>query len=386
MTGEHWDSIVVGAGVFGAWTAERLRTAGQRVLLLDAAGPANARAASGGESRLIRGCYGGDAIYTRMAHDSLPEWRALSADAGLPIFHPAGVLFFFQGDHPQARDSIDVHRALGLPLAVLDGAELQRRWPQVDFAGVDIGIHEPAFGALMARRAVQTLVARFVRAGGAYRQAAVLPPGDGARLDAVHTSAGNALHADAFVFAAGPWLPRLFPGLLGKRIFPTRQEVYFFAVPPGEARFGPDRLPGWSDWNDAEMVYGFPDLEARGFKLGQDGHGPAFDPDSDDRIASAQGLAFARDYLARRFPALAGARLNEARVCPYENSGNGDFIVDRHPDWRNVVIAGAGSGHGLKHGPAVGRLAAQLVLDPGAVPEPRLALAGKPQTKARAVH
>ena len=89
------DTIVIGAGVFGAWTATRLREGGRNVMLLDAWGPANARASSGGESRMTRGSYGADEVYTRMALDSLVEWRALSARSGLPIFHELGVLFFF---------------------------------------------------------------------------------------------------------------------------------------------------------------------------------------------------------------------------------------------------------------------------------------------------
>jgi glycine/D-amino acid oxidase-like deaminating enzyme len=73
--------LVVGAGVFGAWTAQHLNRLGRRVLLVDAFAPAHARASSGGESRLIRAAYGRDAIYTRMARDSLPEWKALSTAA-----------------------------------------------------------------------------------------------------------------------------------------------------------------------------------------------------------------------------------------------------------------------------------------------------------------
>lgn len=385
LGGRAWDAVVVGAGVFGAWTAEQLRRQGQKVLLLDAWGPAHARASSGGESRMTRSDYGADEIYTRMAHASLSEWQALSAKSGLPIFHPCGVLFLFQGDTAYATDSLAVHHRLGLPLDRLDQGQLKSRWPQMEFDDIAFGLHEAGFGALMARRAVLTLVDGFVRGGGSYQTAAVQPPGDGARLETITTSTGERLSAGRFVFAAGPWLPKLFPALLGSRIFPTRQEIYFVRPPAGNDRFGPARLPGWADWNAGDIVYGFPDLEARGFKLAQDAHGPAMDPDAGDRIASADGLAFARAYLAKRFPALADAPLNEARVCQYENSANGDFLIDRHPDWANVVLVGGGSGHGFKHGPEVGRLAAALALTEAA-PEPRFSLATKGKVQARAVH
>ncbi|MBV9881690.1 MAG: FAD-dependent oxidoreductase, partial [Sphingomonadaceae bacterium] len=118
------DVIVVGAGVFGAWTAARLRAEGRSVLLVDAWGPGHARASSGGESRMTRGAYGGDAIYSRMARDSLEEWRVLSARADLPLFHETGVLFFFPEIQPYFEETMQVHRRLGLPTALLDSAEL----------------------------------------------------------------------------------------------------------------------------------------------------------------------------------------------------------------------------------------------------------------------
>jgi sarcosine oxidase len=398
----RWDTVVVGAGVFGAWTAKRLQDAGQRVLLLDAWGPAHARASSGGESRLTRGAYGGDEVYTRMAVDSLPEWQRLSAISGLPIFHPAGILFFFPHVEPFLEETMAVHRRLGLPTALLDQRAMRRRWPQVDFAGIEAGIHEPQFGALMARRAVQTLVAQFVRAGGEYRQAAVQPfllelasgrgtarrrrMVEGQPLDRIRTTDGEAIAADRFVFACGPWLGRVFPELLGRRIFPTRQEVFFFAPEPGDTRFEPARLPGWADFNDGDIYYGFPDLEGRGFKIAHDAHGPAIDPDTGDRTPSPAELADVRAYLARRFPALAGRPLSEARVCQYENSSNGDFLIDFHPDWPNVLLVGGGSGHGFKHGPAVGRYAADRLLGTLAHVEPRFSLATKQEVQHRAVH
>ena len=381
------DVVVVGAGVFGAWTASRLLDAGQRVMLVDAWGPAHARASSGGESRMTRAGYGADEIYTRMAWQSLDDWRALSARSGLPIFHQTGVLFFAPAVDAYFEQSIAVHRRLGFPIEVLDGAALRRRFPQIDFTGIEAGLYEPGFGALMARRSVQTLVAEFVRRGGAYRQGQVMPPDTQSRaLTGLTLAGGERIEAGRFVFACGPWLGRVLPDLLARRIFPTRQEVFFFAPEAGDERWLPGRLPGWADFNGGDIYYGFPDLEARGFKIAHDAHGAPIDPDRGDRIASAQALADVRAFMARRFPALAGRPLSEARVCQYENSSNGDFLIDRHPHWDNAVMVGGGSGHGFKHGPAVGRYAADLLLGRLGAPEPRFSLATKAETANRAVH
>jgi glycine/D-amino acid oxidase-like deaminating enzyme len=381
------DVVVVGAGVFGAWTAMKLQQAGRQVTLVDAWGPGHARASSGGESRMTRAVYGPDEIYTRMAVQSLPEWRALSDRAGLPVFSACGVLFFFGERHPYATAAMEMHRRLGLNTALLDRAEMGRRFPAIDFAGVELGLFEPDFGVLMARRAVQTLVQEFVRAGGSYVAAHVeSPTGGGDRLDEIRTATGERIGtAGQFVFAAGPWLPRLFPDILRGRIRATRQEVFFFAAPGGDRRFLPGSLPGWADFNGGDLFYGMPDLEARGFKVAYDPHGPEVDPDMGDRTPSSEMLARVRDYMARRFPAMANAPLNEARVCQYENSSNGDFLIDRHPRWSNVLLVGAGSGHGFKHGPAVGQYAADLLLGRLATPEPRFSLASKEAVEARSV-
>ena len=381
------DTIVVGAGVFGACTARSLQRAGRKVLLIDAWGPAHARASSGGESRLTRGSYGADEVYTRMAWDSLAEWRALSARAGLPLFHKAGVLFFFPRAEDYVRRTVEVHRRLKLPTQLLERREMRRRFPMIDFDGVELGLWEPEFGALMARRAVQTIVAEFVAAGGEYRRASVEPPqgGEGA-LQRVTLQDGGRLSAARYVFACGPWLPKLFPDLLGRRIFPTRQEIFFFRPKAGDGRFGPGSLPGWADFNAGDIYYGVPDLEGRGFKIAHDRHGPPMDPDQGDRTPSPASLAEVRSYMERRFPALRGAPLDEARVCQYENSANGDLLIDFHPRRPNVLLVGAGSGHGFKHGPAVGAYAAKLIMGTLAAPEPRFSLASKGERQDRAVH
>src|SRR5688572_2832969 len=282
---------VIGAGVFGAWTAEHLRRAGHRVTLVDMAGPANSRASSGGESRMTRGGYGKDEIYTRMAFASLPEWKALSATSGLPIFVPHGVLFFSSKPGDYFSGSIEVHRRLGLPLEQLDGPQLQRRFPMLDFSGIVIGLYEAQFGALMARRAVQTLVKNFAGSGGQFRhEAAHTVQHQQGRLKSVKLAGGASLEADAFVFALGPWLPKLFPDLLGRRIFATRQEIFYFAPPTADRRFMPGAMPGWADFNDGDMFYGFPDLEGRGIKFAHDKHGAYVDPDTQSREPTRAAL------------------------------------------------------------------------------------------------
>lgn len=356
------DIVVIGAGVFGVWTAWQLLLGGAKVLLVDAWGPGHNRSSSGGETRLIRTEYRGDPIYTRWAWDSLAEWKALGKRHELPIFHETGALYIFPKDEPIIDKSIAVQRALNVPIEKLTPAEMARRWPQIDFTGIDVGVMQPTMGALMARRSCQVLTEDFIKRGGSYRQAEIAPPGaTGARLEAVTTTSGERIAAGKFVFACGPWLPKVFPDVVGRRIVPSRQDVFFFAPAGGDTRFEPPHMPAWVDVSSPDLHYGFPDIESRGFKIALDTHGPSTDPDTMDRRITDRALADVRAYLSRRFPALARRPLAESRVCQYENSHNGNLLLDRHPETANVWIAGGGSGHGFKHGPAVGRYVAGLV-------------------------
>ncbi len=384
--GMRYDVVVVGAGAFGAWSAWHLTKRGLKVALVDAYGPANARASSGGESRVIRIAYGADAIYSRWARASLAQWKALSERVTPPIFHPTGVLWFSRRRDAYIDASLKTLAALDVPVTVFDRAGLAVRYPQIDFTDVTIGFLEHASGALLARRAVQAVVREAVAGGATLVLEKAAPPvrvGDGVR---VPLSSGQAIAAGAAVYACGPWLPKVFPELLGGRIVATRQDVFFFGPAPGDRRFAPEALPVWADFNDGDIFYGLPDLESRGFKIAHDAHGPVFDPDTGRRHPDRESYEQVRAYVARRFPALADAPLVGSRVCQYENTANGDFLIDRHPAIDGVWLAGGGSGHGFKHGPALGAHVADLVTGVATPVAPRFSLATKDRSGTRKVH
>jgi sarcosine oxidase len=381
-----YDVAVIGSGVFGSWTAWHLRRAGKSVLLADAWAPAHSRSSSGGESRIIRMGYGADAIYTAMAVRSLVMWQELFERTNQALFHRTGVLWMAREGDPRSEATRLTLAEAGVPVEILSRAELRTRYPQMCIAEPRaFGVLETGSGALMARRAVVAVVEDAVNHGVEYATEAARPPSGTLRAEGLPTASGNVIHARTFVFACGPWLPKLFPELLGERIHPTRQEVLFFAPRPGDGRFAPPRLPVWIDFTDPRGPYGFPDLEGRGFKLAFDRHGSPFDPDAGDRRLDSGTLAEARRFLAERFPDLSDAPLTENRVCQYENTSSGDFLIDRHPELEGVWLVGGGSGHGFKHGPAVGEYVCARMLQDEAI-EPRFALAAKQQSRQRSIY
>ena len=379
--------VVVGAGVFGTWTAWYLRAAGARVTLVDAYEPGHSRASSGGESRIIRCGYGADEIYSRFAIRSLRVWREWAASPGgdePPLFHRCGVMWLASGDAAYVETTRGTLERGGYGVQVLDAAAIRERYPQVHADAGERALLEPDCGVVMARRAVAAMARRLEREDVQILRRRVSPVEEGSGpVRSIRFSDGTDIRGDAFVFACGPWLPKVFPRLLEGRIRPTRQVQMYFGTPAGDDRFGPRHMPAWVDFPAG--VYGAPDLEGRGLKVGIDRHGPAFDPDSDDRAIDAESVAIARAWLARRLPAMADAPLVESRICQYENTSNGDFLIDRHPAHDNVWIAGGGSGHGFKHGPAVGEYVASLVMGTGE-PEPRFSLVSKSAEPRRSVY
>ena len=353
--------VVVGAGAFGGWTALFLSRRGAKVTLLDAWGPGNSRASSGGETRVSRGVYGKDRIYTAMARRAFELWHESEARWKKKLLTPTGALWMVADSGEFVRSSIPFLREFGFAYEEISTSEARRRYPQVDFAGIEWTLLEKEAGYLLARRSCAEVLDELVAGGGVYREVMASPAEiTGGRLTGVALSDGTRLAADVYVFACGPWLPKLFPDVIGNRIEPTRQEVFYFGTPAGDARFSERQLPIWVE--TPRFFYGIPGNERRGFKIADDARGAAFDPTSGDRTPSAEGLRAAREYIARRFPALAGAPLLESRVCQYENSPDHHFIVDRHPEAGNVWLVGGGSGHGFKHGPAMGELVAGNVL------------------------
>jgi monomeric sarcosine oxidase len=378
-----FDVAVIGAGVFGAWTAYQLRRSGKRVVLIDAYGAGNSRSSSGDESRIIRMGYGADEIYTRSALRSLRLWRELFARVDQPLFHQTGVLWLAYEDDPYPLSTAKTLEKVGIPFERITTAEVSQRYPQIGLERISWALLEPDSGVLLARRAVQAVTFAAIKTGVEYLQEAVTSPTTTGKLDHIETASGQHISAGSYVFACGPWLPNIFPHLLADRIHPTRQEVFYFGTPAGDRSFTAPALPTWIDFKGE--AYGLPDLEGRGIKIAVDRHGPEFDPDTGDRVVTSEGLAEVRQCLARRLPALKDAPVTEARVCQYENTSNGDFLIDLHPEFDNVWLVGGGSGHGFKHGPVVGEyIAARIDGDKEGI-EPRFSLATKASEQKRAV-
>ncbi len=375
------DVAVIGAGVFGSWIACSLLEAGLKVVLIDAYGAATPRSSSGGETRIMRMSYGGDELYARMAARALQLWHQFFKAAGRnDLFYATGVLSLERLGKSTTAQSAAVLEKIGIKYERLSVGDLVQKYAQMCFDHVEGALFEPKAGVLMAHRAVAALVEHH-RTKGLNFITSHVAVREGPELCVRFDGESMLLSAGTYVFACGPWLPTLFPELLGSRIRVTRQPVFFFGAPSGNRLYSHYELPAWLDLGNLAVV---PDIDGQGVKIMSDEHGDSFNPDLDDRTVSANELTAIRTRTGEMFPGLREAPLLGYRVCQYENTSNGDFIVDRHPRWPNVWLVGGGSGHGFKHGPAIGELVTDLIVRETPV-QPRFSLATKLESHRRTV-
>jgi glycine/D-amino acid oxidase-like deaminating enzyme len=361
--------VVVGAGAFGGWGSLYLQRRGFKVTLVDAFGAGNSRSSSGDETRVIRSTYGNNKTYFDLNVRALELWKENQQRFQKKLFFNTGAIWFcYNSNTPIVDDSIPFAETHGMAYEYLLPAEIKRRYPVINSDDLHHAYFDPFAGYLKARESCQVVLDAFINEGGRFIQAYATPGCIAEkRLQSILLSNGEEINADAYIFACGPWLGNLFPEALGTLITCTKQEVYYFGAPEKLAKSFDD-LPVWIDVDGENFYYGICNNAYRGFKIGIDKRGEIFNPSEGERIITEEILTRAKSFIAHRFPGLAGAPLIESRVCPYENSPDGNFIFDLHPETENLFFLGGGSGHGFKHGPALGELVAKVLKGESNVP------------------
>lgn len=357
------DVAVIGAGAFGGWTALSLLEKGAKVTSIDEYGPSNPRASSAGETRSLRSGYGEHSFYSAWSLKALELWRAREAEFERKLIFPNDRLELAQEWSPSMLAQRATFDRLGIHYEVLDRAQLRRAYPQMNFDDVEFAfVEKESAVVLMARNSMIRTSEVFQQKGGTFRTARAMPgDANGRRLENVKLGDGSTVAADQFVFACGPWSPKVFPRLMTPRVTVARSEYYYWGVPAGDTRFSWPNQPAWHD--HIEGGYGFGNIDSRGLKYSPNGGGQVrIDPDTTERLATDHILARGRRYIDHRFPDMKDAPILETRVCQMESTADTNFIIDRHPDYDNVWIAGGGGGHGFKFGPLTGDYVSDRVL------------------------
>ncbi len=384
--------VVIGAGIWGASTALELCKRGERVTLVDAYGPGNSRATSGDETRGIRSSYGdrttsGD-LWTAWARRAITHWREFDAehakDFGTRFFMTTGDVIMRTRDEPFLTKTREFWTQQKVQFEQFNGDEVRKRWPVINADDITIALYEPDAGVARARHATQATAAIAARLGATLVTSRVRPGATvGGKMQYVILEDGSQLQADAFVFACGPWLGKVFPELLGNKIRVPIGTACYYGTPVNDARFSFPNLPSWNFPGVTGWV-ALP-VDNRGFRV-RGGIAPPppppnaikeklpappprppadptqSDPDLSVRWASADRLEGSRRLLERRFPLLANAPLLETRSCHYESSINRNFVIDLVPNTTNAWVAGLGQAEGFKFAPIAAQYVTQRVL------------------------
>ena len=357
---DRYDVVVVGAGIMGCAAAYHCAQDGKRVLILEQFALGHALGSSHGGSRIFR--YVHDRVDdAREMPATFQLWRRLERDSGRNVLRMTGGLYMSPAADTWITRAIPVLDALGWPYRLLRGAELRANYPQFAMPQDWIGVAQPDAGILSPPEAMAALLVEAQKRGTSLREKCrvldISPVGEGVR---VLTANGDSILAGRVIVCAGPWSSRLLERLVDFSIplAVTRQQVAYFPV-RDPALFEPKRCPIFVTAGTPH-IYGFPIHErgkaikvalANDTKVGTDPDGP--------REVQPGLLAELCDVIRRHMVGVTPEPLI-AEACLYTETPTCRFVIDRHPEFPQLVFAAGFSGRGFKHAIAIGRLLADL--------------------------
>lgn len=362
----NYDFLIIGGGIFGVSAAVELKKRKYSVGLINPDAIPHPLAASTDISKAVRMEYGSDAEYFDMAELSIQRWKEWNELFGLRLYHEVGFLMLCKGSIDSDRHSFEKHSYLNLkkkkyPTELLNAAEIKRRFPAVNSDVYIEANYNPIGGYVESGLAVETL-AKYARQLGVE-----IHEGQTAdsfeikhnRLMGVKTREGRQFSCGQAIVAAGAATPYLLPELqpfmktTGHPVFhikPSRPELF---KAPQMAVFTADiSNSGW---------YGFPLHAKQGVvKAALHSNGQSLDPERDNRRVSDAQIKILRSFLKETFPTLADDPLVYTRICLYTDTLDGHFWIDQHPQIEGLSVSSGGSGHGMKMGPMLGEMTADM--------------------------
>ncbi|MDA9008535.1 FAD-dependent oxidoreductase [Alphaproteobacteria bacterium] len=349
------DAIVVGAGIAGVMTALELQREGASVSLIDRWGPGNSRAASTDYNRVFRAISGGDEFYTRWVQEARFRWLELQETVGQKLYYECGALILATEGHCDWEDSTtNTFDKVGIPYSRYSAKEVSQRFPQFKTDDIKYGLYEPQAGMVMAHRSVISATELFKSRGGNVKRGYVKTDRDERLvLDGKH------LEADLIVVSTGAWMGDMYPRTVKPISSIVGINVLYTSTPDGDDSFDQENMPCWIDHGHSS--FGLPSVEGSGVKAAVviPEH---IDLDNDERLIKRQSLARTRSYIQKRFPKLVGERVVDSKFNAVTITPDTHFIVDWHPEHKNVLLAGGCSGHLFKHGPVFGSFVAGVGL------------------------
>ncbi|WP_010276069.1 N-methyl-L-tryptophan oxidase [Paenibacillus senegalensis] len=359
MTRQGYDVIIIGAGSMGMSAGYHLAQKGAATLMIDASDPPHQEGSHHGDTRLIRHAYKGGAAYIPLALRSHELWKQLEQIADTQLLVSSGVLNVADPDYYSFGSRPEDARAFGVSVEMLDAAEIGKRWPGWSLPEHFVGMYEPGAGYLFSERCI-----------AAYRRAAMAAGAELlTRTQVVRIAAGGdhvavttnekTYYAEKVLLSVGAWFAALKP-FISLPVRPVRKAVGWFRAE--RSLYAATRFPGFTLHGSEGGYYGFPDLDGTGLKIGRHDGGKEWSPGEPWESFGSyhEDERDLRNVLESYMPQAAG-QLQRGSVCKYEMTPDEHFIIDRHPEYANVLLAAGFSGHGFKFSSVVGEIAADLL-------------------------
>ncbi len=364
MSTRSYDVIVVGVGGMGAAACWQLARRGTRVLGLERFDIPHAEGSSHGVTRIIRLAYYESPAYVPLLKRAFALWREASEAAGEPLLITTGSLDTGPAESDVFRGSLASCRAHDLAHEVLDGAEVNARFPGYRLPQDFAAVFQPDGGVVLSERAIVAHVNLAIAAGAeihAREQVLDWSPiaGGGVRV----TTTRGAYEAGRLVLSPGAWIGDLVPAL--KPIAVPERQVLGWFQPAHPERFAPDAFPVLNLKAEEGRYYLLPIHGVPGLKIGlyhhleERGH-----PDTLSRAVSEADEAVLRRCLTCYFPDADGPVMT-LKSCMFTNTPDEHFIIDTLAGQPDVVVVSPCSGHGYKFASVVGEIAADLATTGG---------------------
>lgn len=358
-----YDVIVAGVGGMGSATLYHLARRGLKVLGLEQFDIPHELGSSHGVTRIIRLAYAEHPNYVPLLRRAYALWRELEVEADERLLIITGGLDIGEPETAVVRGSLEACARHDLPHEILDAEALRQRFPGYQLPQSMVGIYQPDAGFLLPERCIVAHVnAALNRGAEVHSREPVIEWGAEQGSVWVRTDR-ETYRARRLVITAGPWARNLVPALHELAV-PERQ-VLLWSQPLRPELFQHGAFPIFNMEAPEGHYYGFPEYDVPGFKIGKYHHrNERVDPDEMDRDCHPEDEAVLREAIRNYFPDADGPAL-AMKTCLFTNSPDEHFILDHHPEHREVVIAAGFSGHGFKFCSVIGEIMAQLALDGG---------------------
>jgi len=356
-----FDVAVIGLGAMGSAALFHLARRGVKAVGIEQFVPGHDKGSSHGESRAIRLGYSEHPSYVPLVRSAFENWRELERLSGEKLLTTTGILEAGKPGSRMVQGSRDACELHGLDHEVLDAAETMRRFPALVMPAGFAAIWQPE-GGYLRPEAGNAVHLKLAKAAGAAMLAGSKVLGIEPRQGHVRLMLKDAaIEAGAAIVANGAWMSDLVRGL--RPTLTVTRQVLCWYEPLQPELFRPGRLPVFMVEAEDDVVYGFPDFAGTGLKCASHyGTGPIAHADLARQDAGPADEARTRRFLERHMPAGAG-RLLAMKTCMYTMTPDEDFVIDRLPDDRRIVVCSACSGHGYKFASVIGEALADLATE-----------------------